>query len=294
LKSINRAIDKFCSKHRGFGIQRLMLYVVIISAVVFLIRGAGLDHFIRFIPSAIMRGEIWRLISWVFIPTGGGAAGFGILFTAIALYISYMIGTTLEREWGTPKFNVYYFLGIVLHIVYALTIWLIWGITVSLSPIFLNLSLFLAFAVLFPDFTFRLFFIIPIKVKWLALLSAGIYAFSIISGIFTALTTGPLLSGLFTAFFPLIAVLNFLIICWSDLVALTRPIKARNAPQVVNFRQAAKKAKKDLADKPYRHKCAVCGKTDTEFPNTEFRYCSQCDGYHCFCNEHINNHIHFE
>lgn len=294
MKSFNRAIDRFCNKHRGFGIPRLMLYIVILTAIVFLVGGTGLHFFLRFHPEAIFRGQIWRLITWIFIPTGAGTGFGGIFFTALMLYFYYFIGSTLEREWGTPKFTVYYLFGMLLNILYALIVWLIFGTVFLLTPMFLNLSMFFAFAVLFPDFTIRLFLIIPIKIKWVALFNAAFFIFNIISGIINAITTGSLIPGLVIAFLPLIAILNFILICGGDLASYLRPLTARNAPQVVNFRQAAKKAKKDLADKPYRHKCAVCGKTDTEYPNLEFRYCSQCNGYHCFCSEHINNHIHFE
>ena len=277
-----------------------MLYIVGVTAVIFvfggveLFGGERLIDFLTFRPELIMQGQLWRIITWVFIPPGLAGPGLGLIFTIIALMVSYMIGTTLEREWGTPKFNIFYLFGVVMHIVYALLLWFIWGARISLTPDFLNLSLFFAFAVLFPDFTFRLFFIIPVKVKWLALLSAGFYLYSIIIGVYAAIMSPFLLAGLFIAFEPLISVLNFLLICGDDLLSLIKPRRQNRNPQVVHFRQAAKKAKKELADKPYRHKCAVCGKTDTEYPDMDFRYCSQCSGYHCFCSEHINNHIHFE
>ena len=280
MKSINRAIDRFCQKHRNFGIPRLMLFVVILTAVVFLIGGAGMIAFLAFSPAMILQGQVWRIITWIFIPVGGN-----FFFTLIALYVYYFIGSTLEREWGTAKFTIFYILGIILNVIYSTTVWLGLGIPAPLSPIFLNLSMFFSFATLFPDFTFRLFFIIPVKVKWLALVNAGFFLYQIISGIVTG---NPLL-----ALLPVIALFNYFIICGDDLLSLLRPLKARTSPQTINFKKAARQVKKDIADKPYRHKCAVCGKNDAENPELDFRYCSQCEGYHCFCLEHINNHIHF-
>jgi len=146
--------------------------------------------------------------------------------------------------------------------------------------------MFFAFATLFPDVTVRLFFIIPVKIKWLALINAGYFVYSIISG---------LIAGqIFAAFLPVIALLNYILMCGEDLLSYIKPIKFKTSSQVINFNKAAKQAKRDLADKPYRHKCAVCGRTDVDFPDLEFRYCSQCNGYHCFCIDHINNHIHFK
>ena len=294
MKALNRAIDRFCQKHRNFGIPRLMLIIVLISAVVFVIGGGGLLRFLSFNPALILRGEVWRLITWIFIPINAGAGLGGIFFTAIALYFYYFIGSTLEREWGTAKFTLYYIFGVLLNIIYGFVIWftsdaftsLVLGNMIWLTPSFLNLSMFFAFAAMFPDFVVRLFLLIPIKVKWLALVNGAVFLYSIVTGILNGT--------LFTALLPIVALLNFFIFCGDDLLSYLRPLKIRTSPQMVNFKKAAKQAKRDLADKPYRHKCAVCGKTDVEYPDLEFRYCSRCNGYHCFCVDHINSHIHFE
>jgi len=281
LKALSRAIDKFCQKHRGFGVPRLMLFIVLISAVVFIIGGDGLISFLAFHPALIMRGEVWRLITWIFLPLNNNW-----IFVAIALYFYFFIGSTLEREWGTAKFTIYYVFGVLLNIIYGFILWFAMNRSVYIVPNFLNLSMFFAFATLFPDVTVRLFFVIPIKVKWLALFNAVYFIYEIVSGL--------LGNQVFLALLPLVALLNYLIICGDELISRLKPLKIRASPQIVNFKKAAKQAKRDLADKPYHHKCAVCGKTDTEYPDLEFRYCSRCNGYHCFCIDHINNHIHFE
>lgn len=281
MKAFSRAIDRFCQKHRSFGIPRLMLFIVLISAAVFIIGGNELFNFMAFSPALIMRGEVWRLITWVFLPLPAN-----FIFVIIALYFYFFIGSTLEREWGTAKFTIYYIFGLLINIIYGFIVWFAVGVSVNLSPSFLNLSMFFAFATLFPEFTVRLFFVIPIKVKWLALFNAAFFVFSIVSDIID--------SRLFTALLPIVALLNYVLMCGDELLAHIKPIKMRTSPQVVNFKKAAKQAKRDLSDKPYRHKCAVCGRTDSDYPNLEFRYCSQCNGYHCFCVDHINNHIHFD
>jgi len=257
-----------------------MIFVVILSAAVFLVGTFELRVFLAFSPPLIMQGQVWRLLTWIFLPINNN-----MFFTALMLYFYYFIGSTLEREWGTAKFTIYYIFGILLNIIYGFIMYYILFLPVYLTAGFINLSMFFAFAVLLPDFTVRLFLIIPIKIKWLALANAAFFTFSIISEV---------LAGQFaTAFLPLIALLNFFIFCGYDLFSYIRPLKFSMSKQTINFKKAAKRAKKDLADKPYRHICAVCGKTDTDYPDMEFRYCSKCNGYHCFCNEHINNHIHF-
>lgn len=280
MKALNRVIDRFCQKHRNFGVPKLMMFIVILSAAVFLVGTIELQLFLAFSPVHIMQGQVWRLITWIFLPLNNNP-----FFTALMLYFYYFIGTTLEREWGTAKFTIYYLFAIVLNIIYGFIMLYAFRLPVYLSAGFVNLSMFFAFAVLFPDFTVRLFLIIPIKIKWLALANAAFFAFSIISEV--------LLGHLTLAFLPMIALLNFFIFCGEDLISYIRPYKYSVSKQTINFKKAAKRAKRDLADKPYRHKCEVCGKTDAEYPDLEFRYCSKCTGYHCFCSEHINNHEHF-
>ena len=284
MKALNKAIEKFCYKHSRFGIPRLMLYTVIISAAVFVIymmdTTSTLLTLLAFLPARIMRGEVWRLLTWVFLPLNDN-----LIFTALMLYFYYFIGSTLEREWGTPKFTIYYLSGVILNIIYGFAAYYIQGGFLYLAPNFINLSMFLAFAALFPDQRIMLFFFIPIKIKWLALVDALFFAYSIGAEL--------VLGHIVNALLPLVAILNFLVICGYDVLRRLRPIKARSSPQAIRFKKASKQARREQEHKPYRHKCDVCGKTDAEYPGLEFRYCSKCEGYHCFCIEHINNHIHF-
>ena len=298
MKAISRAIDRFCLKHRRFGIPRLMSYIVFITGAIYIVSrmdiASGILSYMAFHPGLIMRGEVWRLFTWVFIPLNTD-----MIFTVLMLYFYFFIGITLENEWGTAKFTLYFFLGVLLNIVYGFLMWFVlgnsldvevltywWYIFMWLSPSFLNLSLYYALAVMFPDMVVRFMFIIPIKIKWMALVNAGFFVYSIVNS---------LIRGNYgTAFLPLIAILNFILVCGYDLLQRLRPVTARTSPRTISFKKAARKAIREYDGKPYRHKCAVCGKTDADNPELEFRYCSRCEGYHCFCIEHINGHIHFK
>jgi membrane associated rhomboid family serine protease len=293
LRSFIRAVDKFSLTHRRFGIPRLMLYIIIGNVAVYLI--SALDptrtfaYYIAFDPSAILRGQIWRLVTWVFSPAAAGGLGLSSLFfTALLLYFYYFIGQTLEREWGTPKFNIYYLFGMLLNILFGFAVYFISGraYSVAIDTSYLNLSMFFAFAVLFPEQRVMLFFVIPIKIKWLALVDAAFFVLQIIASLLRGNVLG--------AIFPIVAILNFILFCGDDLMSLVRPYKVNNSKQAINFRKAAKQHRREVESHPYRHKCAVCGKTDADYPNLEFRYCSRCTGYHCFCADHINNHVHFQ
>jgi len=277
-----------------------MMYIVPISALVYIFdmmdTTGMLLTLLAFHPGLIMRGEIWRLVTWIFMPLNNN-----LFFTALMLFFYFSIGTTLERVWGTPKFTIYYISGVLFNIIYGFALWLIlsgqpgidtdilsilWFGVVRLAPNYLNLSMFFAFAALFPDQVIRFYFLIPIKIKWLALINAGFFAFSIITNVIAGAYVN--------AFLPVVALLNFFLICGYDMLRNLRPAVARPSPQAINFKKAARKANRENDGRHYRHKCAVCGKTDTSHPELEFRYCSKCNGYHCFCIEHINNHVHFQ
>ena len=273
MKSFDTWLDRFCRKYPRFSLPNLMMYVVIGNALVYL-----LDQFSRgtfslllyFSRSAIFRGEIWRLLTFVFVPDYFDS----VLFLALSLYFYYFIGSSLEREWGSQRFTVFYFMGVALNIVTGL-------LTGYASMTYVNLSLFFAFATLYPDTQFLLFFIIPVKAKWLAWVDAAIFVWGIIS----SLIWGPRLYALV----PVVAILNYILFFWSDFSYLLGRFRHRHSRQTVNFKSAQKAAKEH---KGYLHKCAVCGKTDTEYPDLEFRYCSKCNGYYCYCIDHINNHVH--
>ena len=285
MKSFSKAIDRFCYKHPRFGIPRLMLYLIIGNAIVFLVgmmdRTNSLISFLSLNPSLILRGQIWRLITFVFVPTVSPNAS-QILWEVFALYFYYFIGNTLENQWGTAKFSMYYLSGVVLTLVYGILVSVFTGGSyVYLDATYINLSLFFAFAVLFPDVRVYLFFILPIKVKWLALLDGVVFLYESVMSPFPY------------CLLPLIAFMNFFLFCGGYLLDLIRPSGYENRKQVIHFKSAVRNAKRKDSEKPYRHKCAVCGRTDADYPNLEFRYCSLCKGYHCFCEDHINNHIHF-
>jgi hypothetical protein len=282
LSALHRWLDRFCASHPRFGIPNLMKYIVIGNVVVFL-----LDEFsnglcsalLSFSPAAIAQGQIWRVISFIFIPVSSGSTFFSrVLLLAISLYFYWFIGNILEREWGSGKFTIFYATGIVLTIVAGIFT-RGWGVTMF----YVNMSMFFSFASLYPDMRVLFFFVIPMKVKWLAWLDGAFFAVECVRYLWAGLPVLCLL--------PLVAVVNYLIFFWPDVSALLGRAKRRTSRQTINFQKATRQAQQQ---KGYIHKCAVCGKTDTDYPNEEFRYCSKCNGYYCYCSEHIHNHVHIQ
>ena len=290
MNRLRKQVEKFCYRHPRFGVPKLMLWLAIATGVVYVIslmdRSGLFQTFLFFYPSRILRGEIWRLVSWVILPSSGS------LWLLISLYFYYFIGSTLESVWGAGRFTVFYLLGVALHIVLGFAVYLIFGITLLLHPYYLNMSMFFAFAVLFPEQRVLLFFFIPIKVKWLAIADAVI--------IFLPAIRQAVQGDWLVLLMPVVSVISFFIFCGPDLAALLRRSRAGRVSNVVSFKREAKKVSRPAGGRPgasasvnYRHKCSVCGRTDTDHPELEFRYCSLCAGYHCFCSDHINSHVHF-
>ena len=280
MKSFMQRIDRFCITHPRFGVSNLMLYVVIGNAAVFLFSLMDttglLLSYLAFSPALILRGQVWRLVTFALIPNSSG------VWTLIFLYFYYYLGNTLERLWGTAKFNLYFFSGILFTVVYGFLIYFFAHIDLRISATYIYLSMFLAFATFFPDQQVLLFFIIPIKMKWLAFVDAAILLASVITDPF------PL------NFLPVVALANYLLFCGETLFSPLRRTRSRAQRQTFNnFHREMDQVNAERRAVPYRFKCAVCGRTDVSDPTLEFRYCSRCQGYHCFCQDHINHHSHY-
>ncbi len=274
MKDPMRLIDRFCYKHPNFGIPNLMRYLTIANVVFWILGTANsvLLSYLRFDAGLIMQGQIWRLITFMVYPPSMGLLAF------LVFYFYYWMGTALEQVWGTAQFNIYLLIGWALTVIYGFLVYFIGGLRISIDAQYLYLSMFFSYAALFPDQTVLLFFFIPIKMKYMAIIDAVYFLAAVITNPFPV------------NLLPVVAVLNFFIFFSGTLI---KRIPKRDSQSTINFRKASQKIRREEREKLYHHKCAVCGRTDTDYPGLEFRYCSRCAGYHCFCSDHINNHIHF-
>jgi membrane associated rhomboid family serine protease len=261
-------LDKLERKFGRFAIPGLMKYIVTLNGLVYLLmyldRTGVYVRTLTLVPQLVLAGEYWRLITYILIPPSAGP-----LFILFILYFYYLIGNTLEQEWGSFKFNLFYLCGM-----FGTTL----GAFISGSAttsLYLNLSLFLAFAQLYPDFEMLLFFILPVKIKYLAWLQWAFIGLTVL-----------------TAAFPdkiaaLASVTNFLIFFGKDFFSHAK-LNNRSYHRRRQFRSESVPAKAAF------HKCTVCGRTELDDPKLEFRYCAQCDGDHEYCMEHLKNHEHIK
>ena len=287
LKKLQDRIDRFCILHPRFGIPGLMRYIIIGNVLIYLLAkfssmGFGIFNLLSFRLDMVLHGEIWRILTFAFIPLSTS-----LLSLILSCFFYYWIGTTLEQEWGTAKFTIYYLSGAVLTMLGVTLASLFFHVSYSLMGLsYVNLAMFMAFAVLYPDAQVLLFYIIPIKCKWLAYADMGIFLIDILTSAMAHNWANILIS--------VIAILNFFVFFASDLAGFFHLTQTRNrqAAHFQNTAREAKHAEKVQKEKDYRFKCTVCGRTDRDHPELQFRYCSRCAGYHCYCSDHIFNHTH--
>lgn len=205
----------------------------------------------------LFQGQVWRIVTVLFAPISGS-----LLFAILALYLFYLFGNELETRWGSFRYLLYILISFIGIIVFAFLF-----PELPVTNIYLYTSLFLAFAYLYPDFRLLLFFIIPVKIKWLAYFA---WAGLIITFIFGSLLSKVLI---------LLSISNFVVFFFSDIryTLLSLANKQFNS--------------KLIKSKPH-HMCAVCGENEIDNPQMEIRYCNQCNPTTCYCGEHSKKHQH--
>lgn len=287
---MNDVLNKLERKFGKYAIKNISLYLVLLYAAAYLVIAvdATLLNYISLNPYALMRGQIWRLVTWIMIPPSLGLS----VLTLLLLYIFYRFGTTLEQKIGVFRYNIYLLSGMIFTVIGALAVMaylfaaipdlamldhnqrmdLFSNVAMSFSTYYVYMSIFMAVAVVIPDMTIYFMFVIPVKMKYIGI----IYGFYMVYE-FVATNT-------YNRIVIFASMLNFLVFFLS-----TRK-KARTPKQVIRsvaYHQEIKKVKLKTM-----HKCAICGVTNTEAPEREFRYCSKCNGNYEYCDQHLYTHPH--
>ncbi len=280
-------LNKMERKYGRYAIHNLTKYMIGCYAIGYILVyfgqmfGGNFFQYLLLSPYHIMHGQIWRIVSWILIPPSSS----NIIFVLIMLSFYYYLGTALERTWGAFRYNVYILGGMLCTVIGAFILYFISGQNemlslingMSFSTYYINLSIFLAFAMNYPDMEVLFMMIIPIKIKYLALLDVAYLLYDLIRG------------GWGTRTVIIASLLNFIIY-----FLMTRNYR-RISPQEIHRKQQFKKAvHPQMTPGGTRHKCAVCGRTEKDGEHLEFRYCSKCNGNYEYCQDHLSTHQHIK
>ena len=282
-------------KLEKYAIPNLTLYLIICYGIGYLMQylvPAGYQY-LMLDPFLVLKGQVWRLVTWILIPPDSS----NIFFVLITLYLYYSLGGLLERIWGTYKYNVYLFSGLLFTILGAFVLCgysvlmgaqptmytglylLNNGSTVyfgQFSTYYINMSIFLACAASIPDVQVLLMFLFPIKVKWLGIVYGIILLVNCIQG------------GIATWIVVIFSLLNFLVFFLRSKGKMHLSVGQIKRQQEFHQKMRAAGQTKGIT----RHKCAICGRTELDGDDLEFRFCSKCNGNYEYCQYHLFTHEH--
>lgn len=304
--------SKFEQKFGKYAIKNLTIYLIGGYVLGYLIYFLNKDLYamLTFNPYEIMHGQVWRIITWVItMPESLG------IFTIIMLFLYYSLGRTLDKTWGSYRYNVYLFSGFLFTIVGAFILYFILlysgipimsqGVAVTgaqravamgqiismyTTTYYINVSIFLAFAATYPNQELLLYFIIPIKIKWLGLVYVVFMGIDVVS---TFRNQG-IISGILVLAMIVFSLMNFLIYFFFTRKKMgISGVTFKQRKRKVQYKQKVSQAQ---AHNTYangaRHKCAICGRTDLDNPELSFRFCSKCSGNKEYCEDHLFTHEH--
>lgn len=271
-------LDKMERRFGRYAIRNLTMYLLAGYAIGYLLSFMmpQLLTYFTLEPALILKGQVWRLLSWVIIPPNDN-----IIFVIFMMLLYYSLGNTLESYWGAFRYNVYIFSGILFTVIGAFIVnGLIGGITgfgSLYSTYYINMSIFLACASIMPDYQLLLYGIIPIKMKWLAVLDVVLLAVDAVQG------------GLIIRIVIIASLLNFIIFFFCN--RNLRGHSPKQAARRKKFQKQISRPQNQYAGGA-KHRCAVCGRTELDNPTLEFRYCSKCNGNYEYCQDHLFTHEH--
>ncbi|APZ95223.1 hypothetical protein [Fuerstiella marisgermanici] len=256
-------ISRLERKFGRFAVPNLTLILIVGQVAAFVLgqRDPQIWERLVLVPSKVLDGEVYRLVSFLILPPGTA-----LLWAFFFWYLFYLMGTALEQYWGTFRFNVFLLIGYVATVAASF-----------ISPEapagngFLQGSVFLAFAYLNPNFELMLAFILPVKIKWFALLTWAFFVLTIVFGDWPERLSA------------MAGTLNFFLFFGSEIFGRARSGQRFMASQAKRFGQKPPE---------FFHKCYSCGLTDADDPSMDFRYCSKCSGDLCYCSEHLRSHEH--
>lgn len=273
-------LERKLGRHAIPNITRFFIIANILGIILGYLTGGLSLTFTFFDFGLILKGQIWRLISWILIPSSG--LGFlDLLF----IFCLWMLGNSLESYLGTFKMNVYFIGGIIFSDVVAIIVYLTLGQTVILTMYHMLFALYLMLGLFMPDAEVRLYFVLPIRMKWLTIL----YFIMLVYNVYQSFSEG-LVYGIAYGLPIIISVVNLLFFVFS----CKNRVSLKHRKRQREFKNQFKNVEPRPGSGITRHKCAICGRTENDDPNLTFRYCSKCVGNLEYCQDHLFTHTHVQ
>ena len=285
-------LDRLEQKMTFLRYPRLMLYFIIAYAIGFVLQRlpGDLMNYLVFSPQLILQGQVWRLITFIMVPSSDQ-----IFLALITCFVYFSISNALEQVIGRWRVNFFLVSGIVIEVLFGFLYYFVFDglgaifFVTSLNPYYLYAMLFVIFAMIYPDARFLFMFIIPIRGKWMVFITLAMYALDVVS----AFSRGYAEYAWILVFMIAAAIVTLILFL---LLSGYRPGKKTSGrSKVVRMNSYAKNSARQGASgfgRDYRHKCALCGRTDRSNPELDFRYCSKCQGAYEYCSDHLYTHIH--
>ena len=284
-------IQKLERKFGKYAIPNLMLYVVMLYLIGFILMQWNPEIYYNYLSldaRAILQGQVWRIFTFIVKPPDTR-----LFYMLVGSYFYYVIGHQLELIWGTFKFNLYFIMGVVFHVVAALITYFVLGASLPIGTMYLNLSLFLAYAAMFPNREVYFMWVLPVKIKYFAALEMVYFIYAILQAFMPTYGGNPLYGFYYkaNALSAVVSLLNFLIFL------LSMRNMSRFSPKEVHRKHVYQKEVRagkaaQMKSNGAKHRCAVCGRTELDDENLEFRYCSKCNGNYEYCQDHLFTHEH--
>lgn len=266
-------LNKLERKYGRYAIPNLPLYIVILYGIGTIMNLFSKSFYYNFSlnPYMVLHGQPWRIVTFLVTTPETN-----IIFLIFVLMFYYSIGESLVQVWGAFRFNMYVLVGVIGTIAASFLVYAIYPSPyIFMDTYYLNLSLFLAFAAIFPNMQVYLYGILPLKVKWLAIVDVVLLAFSFIQG------------GLGTKVSIVVSLINFLLFYFSS-----RNYKRISPGEVRRKRQYRQSVQRGSTGA--RHRCHICGRTEEDDPTLDFRFCSKCNGSYEYCSDHLFSHTHIK
>lgn len=268
-------MNQFERKFQKFSITNLTMYIIVGKVFCFLLELFQPEalNMLTLDVEAIMSGQVWRLITYMFIPQSSP------LWFIFEIILFYWIGTSLEREWGSFRYTMY-ILGSILGVTAAVVAGYLLGWTAVfaayLIPSLFYYTMFLPFAWYNGEEELRIYFVLPIKIKYLAVVDI-----ILIARIFYLTAGYPETWVVF-----LMSMLNMIVFFVAVFFR-----RGKQKSRLAGFHRKVSKAERQQK-KNSVHRCTICGITEKDDPNMTFRYCSKCQGDYEYCEKHLEDHQH--